>query len=111
MSDFPDDLVQLQRNLRQADADLRAFLNEHPHAPEPVDGWHDKPGEGHWHERRQDPSPGWTDDEKQTEVELRKVLLDAIQQVHAHPHWNTLTGPDLVKARMRLKHADDPAEG
>ncbi|MFF0629786.1 hypothetical protein [Streptomyces sp. NPDC004296] len=103
-NEFPDDLVQLQRNLRQATADLKAYLDERPHSPEAIDGWHDKPGGGYWLERRRDPSLGWSDDEKQTEADLRGKLLDTIEQVHGHPHWNTLTGPDLVKARMRLKH-------
>lgn len=106
--DFPDDLVQLQRDLRQAATNLKAYLDERPHAPEAIDGWHVKPGEGYWLERHREASPGWTDEEKQTEVDLRNTLLNLIQQVHGHPHWDTLSGPDLVKARMRLKHVDDP---
>ncbi|MFD8545613.1 hypothetical protein [Streptomyces sp. NPDC059649] len=110
MNDFPDDLVQLQRDLHAATAALKAFLDEHPHSPEPVEGWHRKVGEGSWYESRRDPSPGWSDEEKQTEVDLRAKLLDLIDKVHTHPHWDTLSGPDLVKARMALKHIDDPGE-
>jgi hypothetical protein len=107
VNDFPDDLVQLQRDLHAATADLKAFFDEHPHSPEPADGWHDKPGEGYWRERRRDASPGWSDDDKAREAELRKVLLGFIDQVHTHPYWDTLSGPDLVAARMKLKHVDD----
>ncbi|MEU7642938.1 MULTISPECIES: hypothetical protein [unclassified Streptomyces] len=57
-------------------------------------------------ERRRDPSLGWSDDEKQTEADHRAKLLDLIERVHGHPHWDALSGPDLVTARMRLKHAE-----
>ncbi|MGW5122209.1 hypothetical protein ACWEQ8_43370 [Streptomyces noursei] len=106
-TDFPDDLVQLQHDLDKANADLKTFLDQHPELPEAIDGWHVKPGEGYWLERRREASPGRTDDGKQTKADLRNVLLDLIQQVNGHPHWDTLTGRNLVKARMRLKHADD----
>lgn len=110
--DFPDDLVQLQRDLHAATAALKAFLDEHPHSPEPMDGWRRKVGEGSWYESRRDPSPGWTDEEKQQETDLRARLLTLIGQVHTHSHWDTLSGPDLVKARTALKHVDDePVDG
>lgn len=112
MSDFPDDLVQAQRDLHKATADLKGFLNAHPEPPEPVDGWNAKRGEGSWRDSQRDPSPGWSDEDKALEAQLRRQLLDLIGKVHSHPHWNTLTGPDLVKARMALKHIDDqPDEG
>ncbi|UKY47871.1 hypothetical protein [Streptomyces inhibens] len=102
--------MQLRRDLDQVNADLKAFLDAHPHAPEPLDGWHGKPGEGYWRDRQRDPSPGWSDDDKAHETELRRNLLDLIGKVHSHPHWDALTGPDLVKARMKLKHIDDADE-
>lgn len=106
-TDFPDDLVQLQRDVHAANADLRAFLHAHPEPPEPIHGWHDRPGEGYWRERRRDPSDGWSDEDKARVVELRQRLHDLIPKVHGHPHWDTLSGPELVKARMALKHIDD----
>ncbi|MER7151239.1 hypothetical protein [Streptomyces lydicus] len=106
-NDFPDDLVQLQRDLDQATHALKAFLDERPHSPEPHDGWTDKPGEGYWRDRHSEASLGWTDEEKQQETDLRRRLLDLIEQVHGHPHWDTLSGPDLVKARMKLKRVHD----
>lgn len=106
-TDFPDDLVQLQRQVHQANADLRAFLHAHPEPPEPVDGWHDKPGEGYWRDRQRDASNGWSDEDKQREIELRGRLHELIPQLHSHPHWDTLSGPDLVAARMALKRAAD----
>ncbi|WP_310726930.1 hypothetical protein [Streptomyces sp. N2A] len=107
---FPDDLVQLQRDLDTTKAALKQFLDEHPHSPEPMDGWHRKVGEGSWYESRRDPSPGWSDEEKQTEVDLRARLLALIDKVHTHPHWDTLSGSDLVKARTKLKRVDDTDE-
>lgn len=97
-NDFPDDLIQLQRDLHATTADLKQFLDQHPDPPEPTDGWRD---------RQRDASPGWSDDDKARETELRRRLLDLIEQVHGHPHWDTLSGPDLVKARMKLKHVDE----
>ncbi|MGW2920373.1 hypothetical protein ACWDBF_21280 [Streptomyces angustmyceticus] len=110
MNDFPDDLVQLQRDVHAANADLKTFLEQHPEPPEPIDGWHDKPGEGYWRDRQRVASAGWSDEDKTREAELRQRLHDLIPQVHGHPHWGTLSGPELVKARMALKHIDDPAE-
>ncbi|WP_329330769.1 hypothetical protein OIU81_03050 [Streptomyces sp. NBC_01454] len=88
--DFPHDLVQLQRHLHAATADLRAFLHAHPEPPEPING-----------------TAGWSAEDKAREVELRQRLQDLIDQVHTHPYWDTLSGTDLVTARMRLKHVDD----
>ena len=107
MNDFPDDLIQLQRRLHQANADLRAFLHAHPEPPEPINGWHDKPGEGYWRNRQRAASDGWSSEDKQREVELRARLHELIPQVHGHPHWATLSGPGLVKARMALKGTGD----
>ncbi|MGA4875885.1 hypothetical protein [Streptomyces lydicamycinicus] len=107
MNDFPDDLVQLQRDIHAATAELKQFLDAHPEPPEPVPGWHDKPGEGYWRDRQRDPSAGWSDEDKQRERDLRARLHDLIPKVHTHPHWDTLSGPDLVTARMKLKHIDD----
>ncbi|MFF8784775.1 hypothetical protein [Streptomyces sp. NPDC015125] len=109
-TDFPDDLVQLQRQVHQAYADLKTFLDQHPDPPEPIDGWHDKPGEGYWRERRREASAGWSSEDKARVIELRQRLHDLIPQLHTHPHWGTLSGPDLVEARMKLKHIDDPAD-
>ncbi|WP_329143522.1 hypothetical protein OIU91_06155 [Streptomyces sp. NBC_01456] len=89
-TDFPDDLVQLQRDLHQATAGLRTFLADHPEPPEPIDG-----------------TAGWSSDDKARERELRQRLHDLIAQVHTHPYWDSLSGPDLVTARMKLKHVDD----
>ncbi|MEV7466163.1 hypothetical protein AB0O20_06560 [Streptomyces kronopolitis] len=91
--DFPHDLIQLQRRLHQANADLRAFLHAHPEPPEPING-----------------TAGWSDEDKQHERDLRAQLLDLTDQVHTHPYWDTLSGADLVKARAALKHIDDPAD-
>ncbi|GES27879.1 hypothetical protein AB0G60_02845 [Streptomyces angustmyceticus] len=106
-TDFPDDLVQLQRDVHAATADYKAFLDAHPEPPEPVDGWRDKPGEGYWRDRQREASDGWSSDDKQRVVELRQRLHELIPQLHGHPHWDTLSGPELVKARMALKHVDD----
>ncbi|MFF4699901.1 hypothetical protein [Streptomyces chattanoogensis] len=109
-TDFPDDLVRLQRDLDEAYAALRQFLDEHPTSPEPMDGWHDVRGNGYWHDRHKEPSPGWSDGDKQLEANLRQCLLRLVTKVHTHPHWDTLSGGDLVAARMKLKHVDDPTE-
>lgn len=106
-TDFPDDLVQLQRDLHAAHANLKTFLDQHPEPPEAIDGWHDKPGEGYWRDRRREASPGWSDEDKQRGAELRTRVQDLAAQVHMHPYWDSLSGPDLVMARMKLKHVDD----
>ncbi|MCX4971219.1 hypothetical protein OHA98_42220 [Streptomyces sp. NBC_00654] len=40
----------------------------------------------------------------------RRRLLELSTTVMTHPFWETLSGPDLVKARTALRHAHEPVE-
>lgn len=81
--DFPNDLIQLQRDLHAATAAYKQALDD------------------------------TTNDYEQAGRDLPSQLADLrdlIERVHMHPYWDSLNGPDLVKARAALKHVDDPAE-
>jgi hypothetical protein len=104
--DFPDTLVQLQRDAAQADRELRDLYAQLPHRPMPMPKpYTDVHGVQH------DASPGWTD-EGQAAVD---GLMERRRQAHAavvmHEIWATLSGTDVPKARMALKHVDpEPAD-
>ncbi|MFG3244139.1 hypothetical protein [Streptomyces sp. NPDC048157] len=54
-------------------------------------------------------SPGYTE-EQATEVQrFQDELRRLSAEVMTHPYWAALSG-DVVKARMALKHAHEPAE-
>ncbi|MEU9482101.1 hypothetical protein AB0D83_00220 [Streptomyces decoyicus] len=35
-----------------------------------------------------------------------QLQRELVPQLHIHPYWDTLSGPALVTARMKLKHVD-----
>lgn len=106
-TDFPDDLVQAQRDLNQVTAQLHAAYAELPWSAAPEAGWQ--------REDRQPSvsfpdSPGWTDEQKQQIEELRARRLQLAETIVTHEYWATHSGADAVAARTALKHIDDPAE-
>ncbi|MFF2811347.1 hypothetical protein ACFVT2_30065 [Streptomyces sp. NPDC058000] len=48
--------------------------------------------------------------QSRAESHLRESLLDTIDRAHGHLHWDTLADPDLVQARMKIKHVDDEGD-
>ncbi|WP_432072667.1 hypothetical protein [Streptomyces wuyuanensis] len=104
--DFPDDLRDAQLRLHQARSAYRALCRELPWSVEPAEGWTGE--EGHYSSyRREFPeSPGWSEEQRAEEARLRELVLTLSIEVSTHPYWAALTGPDVVKARMALKHAE-----
>lgn len=104
--DFPDDLRDAQLRLHQARSAYRALCRELPWSVEPAEGWTGE--EGHYSSyRREFPeSPGWSEEQRAEEARLRELVLTLSIDVSTHPYWAALTGPDVVKARMALKHAE-----
>lgn len=87
--DFPDDLLAAQRELHRIAADLQAAYEALPRTVEPLPG-----------------SPGWTDEQQQQIGDLRARRLELATTVFTHPYWAGLEGPEAVRARSALKHAD-----
>lgn len=105
--DFPDDLLQAQRDLGQATADLHALYATLPISAEPAEAYRDDRETGYWHARERPASPGWTGEQKQQVADARERRLALAAAVVTHTFWATLDGPDAVKARSALKHATD----
>ncbi|MBM9624388.1 hypothetical protein [Streptomyces zhihengii] len=105
-SDFPDDLTAAQTRLHQATAEHAALVRTLPWSVEPHDGW---PGTEHPHTGQisggREPSPGWSDEQKAAVAQLRQECLALSVTVTTHPYWQTLSGEDVYRARMRLKAA------
>lgn len=104
--EFPDDLRDAQLRLHQVRSAYRALCRELPWSVEPAEGWTGE--EGHYSSyRREFPeSPGWSEEQRAEEARLRELVLTLSIEVSTHPYWAALTGPDVVKARMALKHAE-----
>lgn len=109
--DFPDDLRDAQLRLHQARSAYRALCRELPWSVEPAEGWTGE--EGHYSSyRREFPaSPGWSEEQRAEEVRLRELVLTLSIEVSTHPYWAGLDGPDVVRARMALKHAGGGSSG
>lgn len=104
--DFPDELREAQLRLHRARSAYRALCRELPWSVEPAEGWTGE--EGHYSSyRREFPqSPGWSEEQRAEEARLRELVLTLSIEVSTHPYWAALEGPDVVKARMALKHAE-----
>ncbi|MDI9886150.1 hypothetical protein QMZ92_17625 [Streptomyces sp. HNM0645] len=105
--DFPDELRDAQLRLHRARSAYRALCRELPWSVEPAEGWTGE--EGHYSSyRREFPeSPGWSEEQRAEEARLRELVLTLSIEVSTHPYWAALEAPDVVKARMALKHAED----
>ncbi|WP_329028415.1 hypothetical protein [Streptomyces sp. NBC_00690] len=56
-------------------------------------------------------SPGYSAEQQAEEARLRGLLLELSTTVSTHAFWQTLSGPELVAARMELKQSTlDPAD-
>ncbi|MEV1052428.1 hypothetical protein [Streptomyces sp. NPDC049887] len=104
--DFPDELRDAQLRLHRARSAYRALCRELPWSVQPAEGWTGE--EGHYSSyRREFPeSPGWSEEQRAEEARLRELVLTLSIEVSTHPYWADLEGPDVVKARMALKHAE-----
>ncbi|MFJ5819312.1 hypothetical protein ACIQGT_36285 [Streptomyces sp. NPDC093108] len=107
--DFPQDLRDAQLALHRTRAAYEQYAQTLPWSAEPMPGWEgDKQLHSSYRSHKED-SPGYTQ-EQATEVRrLQDELRRLSAEVMTHPYWSTLSG-DVVKARMALKHAHEPAE-
>lgn len=79
---FPDDLIQLRRDFRQAEADIEALLDRLPRRPIPMPESYTDP-----HGQHHEPHRGWTDEERAEVDALRARERDLALQLARHPWW------------------------
>ncbi|MHC5703111.1 hypothetical protein HHX38_00510 [Streptomyces sp. PKU-MA01144] len=104
--DFPDELRDAQLRLHQARSAYRALCRELPWSVESAEGWTGEEGHYSGYRREFPASPGWTDAQRAEEATLRERVLTLSIEVSTHPYWAGLDRPEVVKARMALKHAE-----
>ncbi|MFI9772223.1 hypothetical protein ACIHJG_35975 [Streptomyces sp. NPDC052415] len=107
---FPADLVTAQRTAAELYAALDALQARLPWSREPHEGWPDETERGR-ESRGRPASLGWTAEEAAEFDRLLEELRTATATVQTHSWWGRckaegLEGPDLVKARQALKHAE-----
>lgn len=107
--DFPGDLLAAQTRLHQAAAELSALLRSLPWSVEPMKGW---PGSKHPHTGEiiggREPSPGWSDEQKEAVDRLLQECRELSATVTTHQYWELFQGADVIKERMRLKSEARP---
>ncbi|MEU3656458.1 hypothetical protein AB0E67_27355 [Streptomyces sp. NPDC032161] len=108
--DFPDDLRAAQAALHETRAAYDEYAKTLPWSVEPLPGWEgDKQLHSSYRSGKPD-SPGYTDEQKSEVARYREELLRLSTAVSTHPYWDAFSGPDLVEARMMLKHAHESGD-
>ncbi|MFB6990270.1 hypothetical protein [Streptomyces sp. NPDC056304] len=107
---FPEDLRAAQLALHQTRATSEQYATTLPWSAEPMSGWEsDKQLHSTYRSGKPD-SPGYTEEQAADVTRFRAELLRLSTEVVTHPYWQSLSGPDLVDARMVLRHAHEVAE-
>lgn len=107
--DFPDDLLEAQRELNGVRAELAALFEMLPYSVEPMDAWQ-RP-DSYWLATSAYPeSPGWSEQEQRKVATLREQERDLSATIVTHTFWGGVAGPERPGARSELKHALDENE-
>jgi hypothetical protein len=107
---FPDELLELQRQLNQARKEHTELCRTLPRSAEPLPGWtREEPSPGGAKPRTVtvEPSPGYAPEQAAAERRLRRRMLELAEQIVTHGFWDTLQREEVAQARTALKHADD----
>ncbi|WP_275562938.1 hypothetical protein [Streptomyces sp. 5-6(2022)] len=99
--DFPPDLLAAQEELHQVAAVLTALLEGLPWSVEPHPGFSDP---DIWRPWQRPASDGWSEEDQKEVQRLRDRQRELTITVVTHTFWANFEGPDLVTARMQLKH-------
>ncbi|WP_340375897.1 nucleic acid-binding protein [Streptomyces sp. SS7] len=101
---YPDDLLNAQRDLHTVRADLASLFKKLPYSVEPMEAWE---REGYWlaTPRAYPDSPGWTDSEQQQVAELRERERELAATIITHGFWSAVAEPERPDARSGLSHA------
>lgn len=98
---FPQDLIAVA-------AELAAAREEHTRLCQSLPKNRELPdfatAAARW--RTGDPPVGWAQRQADRERALRQRVLTLAEQMHSHPYWDTVHGPDRVDARAALQHLD-----
>lgn len=107
--DFPQDLRDAQEALHRTRAECEEYARTLPWSAEPMPGWEGDKQLHTSYRSSKEASPGYTEEQADRLTGYRVRLLELSTIVMTHPFWGTLSGEDLVLARMVLKHAHEPA--
>ncbi|MCX5345827.1 hypothetical protein [Streptomyces atratus] len=102
--------VVVQLALHQTRAAYEQYATTLPWSAEPMPGWEsDKQLHSNYISAKPD-SPGYTEEQTAEVAQFQAELLRLSTEVVTHPYWQSLSGPDLVDARMVLQHAHESVE-
>ncbi|MFB8272909.1 hypothetical protein ACFC96_40860 [Streptomyces sp. NPDC055955] len=103
-TDFPSDLLAARRDLDAAYAALAALSRTLPWSVEPDENGIAATGHGP-HDIARPPTPGYTEQDAVEVARLKADVMRLATIVTGHEFWGSLSGPDLVEARMGLINA------
>ncbi|NEC17929.1 hypothetical protein [Streptomyces parvus] len=106
---FPADLLDAQEALHQARHAVEEYARTLPWSAEPMAGWDSEKQLHSSYRSSKADSPGYTDEQRTEMARLRAEVLRLSEVVYVHPFWATVEAGKVVEARMRLKHAHEPA--
>ncbi|ACX71181.1 hypothetical protein pZL12.104c [Streptomyces phage ZL12] len=106
---FPVDLLDAQEALHQARRTAEEYASTLPWSAEPMTGWDSEKQLHSSYRSSKADSPGYTDEQRTEMARLRAEVLRLSEVVYVHPFWATVEAGKVVEARMRLKHAHEPA--
>ncbi|WP_327575682.1 hypothetical protein [Streptomyces sp. NBC_00145] len=100
-TDFPSDLLTGRRDLDAAYAALAALSRTLPWSVGPDENGIAATGHGP-HDIERPPSTGYTEQDAVEVARLKADVMRLATIVTGHAYWGSLSGPELVEARMGL---------
>ncbi|MEU6664237.1 hypothetical protein [Streptomyces sp. NPDC046821] len=100
-TDFPSDLLTARRDLDAAYAALAALSRTLPWSVEPDANGISPTGHGP-HDIARPSTTGYTEQEAAEVARFRADVMRLATLVTGHAYWSSLSGPELVEARMGL---------
>ena len=100
-SDFPQDLLDAQRELHETRAALHALQKRLPWSREPHDGLEEKQG---WRQFSRPATSGWPAEDAAEFDRLRKREYELSAFIVGHQYFAGFGGPEAVAKRSQLKH-------
>ncbi|MFF1594081.1 hypothetical protein ACFVY0_39215 [Streptomyces sp. NPDC058286] len=100
-TDFPGDLLAARRELDAAYAALAALSRTLPWSVGPDENGIAATGHGP-HDIARPPTPGYTQEQSAEAGRLKADVMRLATLVTGHEFWGSLSGPELVEARMGL---------
>ncbi|MFE7076485.1 hypothetical protein ACFU96_41000 [Streptomyces sp. NPDC057620] len=100
--DFPETLIEAQRELDEVRRELHVLLANQPWSVEPMPAW--STHENAWRTASRPDSPGWDPADQERIAGLRAKEAECVRLIVCHPFWSGIDLAERMAARSQLKH-------